>query len=129
MTRDGFMWRIGRAALSRLRGSRGVGQIPEFLPCQSNYTTPTLWLGLSARETCCAAFGAWEKVNDQVDWENVAEEIEDVGRTEWSILKAEAWPSSLAVPGWRAEARGCTLAKRAVGSCRPCGRRSKSPVC
>ena len=61
--------------------------------------------------------GAGEKVNDQVDWENVAEEIEAVGRSERHaieslltqalahMLKVEAWPLSLAVPGWQAEAR------------------------
>jgi hypothetical protein len=61
--------------------------------------------------------GAGEQVNDQVDWENVAEEIEDVGRSEWHavesllteallhMLKAQAWPLVLAVPGWQAEAR------------------------
>lgn len=59
-----------------------------------------------------------ERVNDQVDWENVAEEIEDVGRSERNAveshlvqallhdLKAEAWPLSRDVPHWRAEARG-----------------------
>ena len=61
--------------------------------------------------------GAGEKVNDQVDWENVAEEIEAVGRSERHaveslltqalahMLKAEAWPLSPAVPGWLGEAR------------------------
>ena len=60
--------------------------------------------------------GAGEKVNDQVDWENVIEEIESVGRSELHaveslltqalahMLKAEAWPLSSAVPGWHAEA-------------------------
>jgi hypothetical protein len=61
--------------------------------------------------------GAGEKVNDQVDWENVVEEIESVGRSELHaveslliqalthMLKAEAWPLSSAVPSWHAEAR------------------------
>jgi hypothetical protein len=61
--------------------------------------------------------GAGEKVNDQVDWENVIEEIESVGRSELHaveslltqalahMLKAEAWPLSSAVQGWHAEAR------------------------
>ncbi len=61
---------------------------------------------------------AGERVNDQVDWENVAEEIESLGRSELHAvkshlvqallhdLKAEAWPSSRDVPHWRAEARG-----------------------
>lgn len=61
---------------------------------------------------------AGERVNDQVDWDNVIEEIESVGRsdlhavTSWLMqalrhdLKAEAWPLSREVPHWRAEARG-----------------------
>jgi hypothetical protein len=61
---------------------------------------------------------AGERVNDQVDWDNVIEEIEAVGRsdlhavTSWLMqalrhdIKAEAWPLSREVPHWRAEARG-----------------------
>ena len=60
--------------------------------------------------------GAGEKVNDQVDWENVAEEVESVGRSQLAavrslliqalahLLKAEAWPLSQEVAHWRAEA-------------------------
>jgi hypothetical protein len=60
-----------------------------------------------------------ERVNDaDLDWPNIAEEIEDVGRNALHavesllfqalvhVLKAEAWPQSLAAPSWRAEARG-----------------------
>jgi hypothetical protein len=59
-----------------------------------------------------------ERVNAQIDWENVTEEVESVGRSQLSAvrallvqalahdLKAEAWPSSRDVPHWRAEARG-----------------------
>jgi Domain of unknown function DUF29 len=55
---------------------------------------------------------------NQLDWENLAEEIEDVGRSQLHAvqshiiqallhdLKAEAWPLSRDVPHWRAEARG-----------------------
>ena len=56
-------------------------------------------------------------VNDaEIDWPNVAEEIEDVGRGEWHavesllvqamrhMLKAEAWPTSRDAPSWRADA-------------------------
>ena len=62
--------------------------------------------------------GAGERVNDQVDWENVAEEIESLGRSERRAceshlvlallhdLKAKAWPLSRDVPHWRAESRG-----------------------
>ena len=61
---------------------------------------------------------AGELVNEaDFDWTNLAEEIEDVGRSERSAveshltlallhdLKAEAWPLATAVSGWRAEAR------------------------
>jgi Domain of unknown function DUF29 len=59
-----------------------------------------------------------ERVNDQLDWENLIEEIESVGRNELHAveshfiqamlhdLKAQAWPMSRDVPHWRAEARG-----------------------
>jgi Domain of unknown function DUF29 len=61
---------------------------------------------------------AGEPVNEAPDWPNIIEEIEDVGRSERNSveshlvqallhdLKAEAWSLSLAVPHWRAEARG-----------------------
>ena len=61
---------------------------------------------------------AGELVNDaELDWSNIAEEIEDVGKSALRAvrshllqallhdLKAEAWPSSRDVPHWRAEAR------------------------
>jgi hypothetical protein len=62
---------------------------------------------------------AGERVNERaIDWTNVAEEIEDVGRSSLRAvrshlvqallhdLKAEAWPLSQEVEHWRAEARG-----------------------
>jgi len=60
--------------------------------------------------------GAGEAVNAQVDWDNVAEEVESVGRSQLAsvkslliqalahMLKAEAWPLSREVPHWRGEA-------------------------
>lgn len=60
---------------------------------------------------------AGERVND-LDWPNIIEEIESVGRSETSavesllyqalvhMLKVEAWPLSSAVPHWQGEARG-----------------------
>jgi hypothetical protein len=60
---------------------------------------------------------AGELVDDQVDWENVAEEIEDVGRSSLRAcrslllqallheIKAKAWPLSRDAPHWRSEAR------------------------
>ncbi len=60
---------------------------------------------------------AGELVNDaEIDWPNVAEEIEDVGRSQLHavesllvqalrhMLKAEAWPLSRDAPNWRADA-------------------------
>ena len=62
---------------------------------------------------------AGDLVNEaEIDWVNVAEEIEDVGRSERNSveshlvqallhdLKAQAWPLARDVPHWRAEARG-----------------------
>src|SRR5579863_759500 len=61
---------------------------------------------------------AGELVNErELDWPNIAEEIESVGNEQVHAvesllvqalahrLKAEAWPISPEVPGWRAEAR------------------------
>lgn len=57
-----------------------------------------------------------ERVNNRIDWENVAEEIEAVGQSERRAcescllqallhdLKALAWPQSPQVPHWRIEA-------------------------
>lgn len=65
-----------------------------------------------------AARWAGEAVNAQVDWNNVAEEVESVGRSQLAavrsllmqalahMLKAEAWPLSQEVPHWQAKARG-----------------------
>jgi len=57
--------------------------------------------------------------NDAIDWPNVIEEIEDVGRSELRscrsllrqalryMLKAEAWPLSRDTPNWRADTVDC----------------------
>ncbi len=62
--------------------------------------------------------GAGEGVNALVDWTNVAEEIDSVGRSELHAvesllvqailhgLKVDAWPLSIHVPHWEAEVRG-----------------------
>jgi hypothetical protein len=60
---------------------------------------------------------AGELINDvELDWPNIAEEIEDVGRSQLHsvesllvqalrhMLKAEAWPLSRDAPTWRADA-------------------------
>ena len=62
---------------------------------------------------------AGELVNSaELDWANIAEEIESVGRSQLDavesllfqafvhMLKAKAWPLSRAAAGWRADARG-----------------------
>ena len=58
------------------------------------------------------------RVSNALDWDNLAEEVEAVGRSELHAvqshlvqallhdLKAEAWPLSRDVDHWRAEARG-----------------------
>ena len=67
---------------------------------------------------------AGERVNDQVDWENVVEEIESAGRSETDavesllyqailhMLKIQAWPASRDVPHWRAEVRAARARAR-----------------
>jgi len=75
-------------------------------------------LAWSARQAeLLRRMAAGERVNDQVDWENVAEEIEDMGNNVVRAvashlvqailhdLKTAAWPLSRDVPHWRAEAR------------------------
>ena len=67
-----------------------------------------------------------ERVNDQVDWENVIEEVESVGREQLHsvesllvqalihTLRAEGWPQARDAPTWRADAerfRGDTAAR------------------
>lgn len=58
-----------------------------------------------------------ERINNQVDWTNVVEEIQDVGRSSLRAcrsqllqallhqLKAQAWPQSRDVPHWLSEAK------------------------
>jgi uncharacterized protein DUF29 len=83
----------------------------------SDYDTDILtWSERQA--TLLRRVGAGEAVNAQVDWDNVAEEVESVGRSQLAavrsllmqalahMLKAEAWPLSQEVPHWQAEARG-----------------------
>ena len=78
----------------------------------------TSWSGPSIKPNCSAADAAGELVNEaELDWPNIAEEIESVGRSQLSavqsllrqalihMLKAEAWPLSREVPHWRAETR------------------------
>ena len=63
-----------------------------------------------------------ERINsDELDWPNIAEEIESVGRSQLSSvrshilqafmhdLKAEAWPLARDVAHWRSEARRARL--------------------
>jgi len=60
---------------------------------------------------------AGERVNDEIDWENVIDEVESVGSEQLHavesflvqalvhMLKAEAWPLARDAPHWHAEAR------------------------
>jgi hypothetical protein len=61
---------------------------------------------------------AGERINDQVDWENVIEEIESVGNEQRfaveslltnmmrHLLQIAAWPEATAVAHWRQETAG-----------------------
>jgi hypothetical protein len=61
---------------------------------------------------------AGERVNDLIDWENVIEEVDSVGREQLHaveslllqalvhMLKAQAWPEARDVENWLADARG-----------------------
>ena len=74
-------------------------------------------LGWSERQAeLLRRLAAGERVNDQIDWENVAEEVENVGRSELHRteslltqtlrhrLKIMAWFSSSEVSRWQEEA-------------------------
>jgi len=59
-----------------------------------------------------------ERVNDKIDWENLVEEVESVGREQLHavesllfqallhMLKAQCWPLARDVDNWQADARG-----------------------
>ena len=80
----------------------------------NNDTDILLWSEYQAR--LLRRLGSGEVPNKLPDWPNIAEEIESVGSEQLHavqsllvqalvhMLKAEAWPLSPAVPGWRAEA-------------------------
>lgn len=68
---------------------------------------------------------AGELVNEaELDWENIAEEIEDVGKSETRavrspleqaiahLLKIQAWPDAHAVRAWRREVRAFLIKVR-----------------
>lgn len=67
--------------------------------------------------TLLRRLAAGERVNDQVDWANVVEEIESVGSEQAHAvgsllmqamahrLKAMGWPDARVVPNWQADAR------------------------
>ncbi len=80
-----------------------------------------------------------ERVNGQIDWDNVAEEVESAGRGQLNavesllfqalvhMLKAEAWPLLRDAPNWRADAPGF-VRRRGGGSRLPCASVSTLPV-
>jgi hypothetical protein len=67
---------------------------------------------------------AGERLNEDVDWPNVIEEVQDVGRSELRavrsllvqsmvhLLKLHAWPRSAATAHWHGEARGFLASAR-----------------
>ena len=68
--------------------------------------------------TLLRRMAAGEPLNEPVDWANVIEEVESVGReqlhaVEWLLLralvhmlKAQGWPEARDAPNWQADARG-----------------------
>lgn len=85
----------------------------------SEYDTDILtWSEHQAELLRQHAAGTRANDNTAIDWPNIIEEIEAVGQSQvdqvesWlfqmavHLLKAEAWPLSLTVPHWQAEARG-----------------------
>lgn len=82
----------------------------------SDYDTDVLeWS--ERQSTLLRRLAAGERVNDRdLDWPNLAEEIESVGRRELRatesliiqalahLMKIEAWPDSIPAPRWRIEA-------------------------
>ena len=80
------------------------------------------WSGQQARLLRQLADG--RPGNEALDWNNIIEEVESVGREQlhaveslWTLaflhdLKCEAWPLSRDVPYWRAEARGFRIQAR-----------------
>ena len=78
---------------------------------------------------------AGERINDQVDWDNVIEEIESAGQSQidaveslWTQaflhdLKAEAWPIATTwTSGW--PTHDCSGVRRDASTGRPCGKGS-----
>ena len=68
--------------------------------------------------TLLRRLAAGERLNETVDWANVIDEVETVGRSELHgcenllqqatvhLLKQHAWPTSRSAAHWRAETRG-----------------------
>ena len=84
----------------------------------------------------------FEIVNDaELDWPNIAEEIEDVGRSQLQavesllfqalvhMLKARAWPLARDAGNWQADARGFLVQARRRFAPSPCARSSIYPGC
>jgi uncharacterized protein YjhX (UPF0386 family) len=75
-----------------------------------------LWSEQQAR--LLRRLAAGERVNDLVDWENLIEEVDSVGREQLHaveslllqalvhMLKAQGWPDARDAENWRADARG-----------------------
>lgn len=81
------------------------------------YNTDILvWSDLQA--ALLRRLAAGERVNDQLDWKNLIDEVESVGREQLHavdsllfqallhMLKAQGWPQSRDAENWRADARG-----------------------
>ena len=99
--------------------TRGVarGVTTDYVPSMSDLYETDVVTWSDRQADLLRRIAAGERVNDQVDWENVVEEIESVGQSQidaveslWTQaflhdLKAEAWPLARDVDNWRADAR------------------------
>lgn len=92
-----------------------IETLPEAANKMDDYDTDILsWSERQAK--LLRRHAAGDVTGDGVDWTNIAQEIEDVGRSELRscrsllrqalrhMLKAEGWPLSRDAPTWRADA-------------------------
>jgi hypothetical protein len=104
---------------ARHQAKRGAGRRQDAgAPRMSNLYDTDILTWSKRQADLLRRVAAGERINDQVDWANVVEEIESVGRSEvdavesWLYqaflhdLKAEAWPLVRGAPAWRGEAIG-----------------------
>ena len=106
-----------RGALGAAQSGVARGVTTDYVPSMSDLYETDVVTWSDRQADLLRRIAAGERVNDQVDWENVVEEIESVGQSQidaveslWTQaflhdLKAEAWPLARDVDNWRPDAR------------------------